>query len=207
MGFGLLLIGYFLMLNIPYHNLTDIFSALIMMLALYRLAPINKGFRYAYFLLFPITVVSAVGFFAELFRFVGLWTDKAGYIIKIIAVPQYLLFYAFTILMLSGIRDVSEETGLRKYVASAIKCMIYSSLFYIPWTILTAGLLDHFSQVTLTAMFVMIIGYISDFCILFLLHGCYRKICMPDDDRTSAAPPLKSAEKHKTEPDDGSKNK
>ena len=42
MGFGLLFIGYFFLLNLTYFEYTDLLGALVMFLAFYKLQTVNK---------------------------------------------------------------------------------------------------------------------------------------------------------------------
>ena len=47
MGFGILFIAYFLLLNIAYFSFTDIIAGLALTLALNKLSPVNKYFKYS----------------------------------------------------------------------------------------------------------------------------------------------------------------
>ena len=48
MGFGILFIGYFLILNLTYYGLTDVIAAAVMLLGLYNLSGYNKYFKWAF---------------------------------------------------------------------------------------------------------------------------------------------------------------
>ena len=47
MGFGLLFIGYFFLINITYYAYTDIIGAMVMLMALYKLGRFCRDFKHA----------------------------------------------------------------------------------------------------------------------------------------------------------------
>ena len=88
MGFGLLFIGYFLLLNLTYYGYTDLICALVMFMALYKLQSVNKYFRFA---LIPTGLFGAVGMvelFDVLLSTLGIGIDS---ITNYIASSRYLL--------------------------------------------------------------------------------------------------------------------
>ena len=66
MGFGTLFIGYFLLLNIAYYTFTDIISALVMAMGLYKLSSVNRGFGYAFYASIGFALIGAGELFLEM---------------------------------------------------------------------------------------------------------------------------------------------
>ena len=101
MGFGTLFIGYFFLINISYFCYTDIIAAMVILLALYKLTPINKPFFYG-------SICAAVFALFSLFEFViailGIFGLSISALIQgYIAIPRYILLFILTLFILRGI--------------------------------------------------------------------------------------------------------
>lgn len=195
MGFGTLLGGYFLLLNFTvYYRFTDVLAALMMFYALYKLSGINQMFKSAsgvaaLFALFGFgELVVAI---LDLFEMVSI-TES---ITSILAMVRCLVIGVLTVLMLLGMKSVSDEVGLK---ALTVKCNYLSYVTVIVYSFYifleTASLSAILSAQSLT--------YIGASCIIALLalivmnltaiFGCYSKICMPNDNKLSGYKEKKS---------------
>ena len=188
MGFGTLLGGYFLLLNFTvYYRFTDVLAALMMLYALYKLSGINQMFKSATGV---AAIFSLFGFgelviaMLDLFEMLTITESLTS----VLAMVRCLIVGVLTVLMLLGMKSVSDEVGLK---ALTIKCNYLSYVTVIVYSFYifleTASLSAIFSAQALT--------YIGTSCIIATLaliimnltaiFGCYSKICMPEDNKLS----------------------
>lgn len=195
MGFGTLLGGYFLLLNFTvYYRFTDVLAALMMFYALYKLSGINQMFKSAA----GVSALFSVFGFGELilaaldlFEMITITESLTS----ILAMVRCLIVGVMTVLMLLGMKSVSDEVGLK---ALMIKCNYLSYVTVIVYSFYifleTASLSAIFSAQALT--------YIGASCIIATLaliimnltaiFGCYSKICMPKDNKLTGYEEKKS---------------
>ena len=186
MGFGILFIGYFLLLNnVSYYMLTDVIAALLMLLAFYKLAYLNRGFSFGFIFCSIFAAFGAFEFLSEAMRMFGLVSLGATFI-STVGMLRYLLICLTTVFMLIGARDIAKEVDLN---ALAIRChrgVIFTFIIYglnIIWQ--TSSLLTFSPNVK----FMALSGYIIILATLILVivnlvsvYGCYMHICMPKDN-------------------------
>ncbi len=183
MGFGTLFIGYFLLLNVTYFVYTDLISALVILMGLYKLSSVNSSFKIASYLagafsLFGLTElgITVYALFSPTFplELVGSYITPLRYV-----VIAFMTFY-----ILSGIRDVSEEVGLRKlmikaktYTPVCTAIILIAAIFDIP--LLGDFIPDIALQVI--AIFILLLLFILLCVNLSMIYSAYMKICMPED--------------------------
>lgn len=183
MGFGILFLGFFLLLNIPYHSYTDAVCALLSLYALYKLSGVNLPFKRASRVAMVFSVFGALEFiYTALIVFIPSLSAAAAF--TVISILRYLIIAHLSSLTFIGMRDVANEVGLR---VIAIKCErviymtipVYSlsviseilSFFNIPFTVM-----QYISVTILVCNMALII--IS----LIVIYNCYMRICMPEDN-------------------------
>ena len=184
MGFGILFIGYFFILNFPYCEFTDAFAAALIMYALYKLAYLNRPFKLA---LYSSFAFAALGVF-ELA--VAMWDMLApiadGSLLVLIPTLLRHLFIGFTsFLMLIGMREVASEVGLselskkctwRAYATIAI----YAASIFLE----SASLAEFIDSRVLAVSYVLCVVAALVITVLDLsaIYSCYMRICMPGEE-------------------------
>lgn len=181
MGFGLLFIGFFLLLNLTYYGYTDIISALVMFMAFYKLQTVNKYFRFA---LIPTGLFAAVGA-VELFEaFASTFGMDVSFIIEYTASPRYLLIGFAVIFMLMGIEHVAREVDA---ASTRIRARYLTPFAYILYALAAAfeypDLGNVFSPYVISVIATVLILLIFIHMILSLVtvYSAYMHICMPED--------------------------
>lgn len=186
MGFGILFIGYFFLLNVtPYRGFTDIISAAIMLFALYKLSGINRGFKLSFILCGAFLAVSLgelVLSVSSLFSFFDV-----GVISPIVTIIRHGVVGTLSAMIMMGIRDISSEVDLPK-IRNRSRCLIPATfIIYLLWIALeaAAGFTTHEVLATVLAwisLIVIVANIILNAVGLFTVYGCYAQICMPEDN-------------------------
>lgn len=184
MGFGTLFIGYFFLLNVTYYSCyTDLIASLVMAIGLYKLANINKGFRYAYYTNYLFCVLGA----AELVRtvivlFFPSFDEET--VIAYTDIPKYLIIAALTVTLLCGIRDVAREVGIKKLAAkSSFAIPVSLAVFSVLALITIPGidrLIGAWATGLITVLFI-IAAFALIIAVLTIIYSAYMHICMPED--------------------------
>ena len=183
MGFGILFIGYFLLLNFPYHAYTDAIAAALIMYGLYKLSKINDGFRFSFCSSIGFTAIGAFELCVAAF---GMFTeiDSTSPIIFLPSIFRYLIIAVLSFLMLRGIIEVAEEVGLSEIAIKAkmrsyLTVGVYSLSIFLQSELL-ANIIDHKILVSLYAFTIlaMLVVIIMTLC---SIYSCYMRICMPED--------------------------
>ena len=179
MGFGLLFIGYLLLVPISLGFFYTVpVSAVFLAVAGWKLARVNRPFGKSFFCAILLGVAGGV---ATLFRLPAL-KDRASYP-EAIALAVILVWH---ILVLTGLEWVSTETGLTALRQRALRNKIYACLYYIPAILLTAldgVLLPDFAVEILrgASLAVIALGLVVFFLNGLLIWRAYANICMPED--------------------------
>ena len=108
MGFGVLFIGYFLFLNIATYFYTDVIAATVTMLALHKLSGINRPFKIAMWLSLGFSVFACAEFAIEIIS-TYFFMPSEDMIHSTVAVVRYGIMLALNVLMLTGMKEVSDE--------------------------------------------------------------------------------------------------
>ena len=101
MGFGILLIGYFFLINITYFTLTDLLSAVLMLLALSSLSRFNKPLKWAFITDGIFTIVALSEFAFEVLSMFSL--ANTATLLSICMPVRYITLGVFNVFLLLGI--------------------------------------------------------------------------------------------------------
>ena len=188
MGFGILFIGYFLILNLTYYGLTDVIAAAVMLLGLYNLSGYNKYFKWAFIATSVFLALSLGEFGVAIYEFLVKKID-APVMISIVSALRSIIIGAMSVLMLKALSTIATEVDLP---AIAKKCewqIIATSTVYSLWVILELPLtfinpyvLAILSLITLLATMVIVILNLSS------IYSCYMKICLEGDEELKDKP-------------------
>lgn len=182
MGFGTLFTGYFLLLNVTLFSITDIISALVMALGLFKLSSVNKSFGRA--LLFSY-VFAAVGIFeltGELIRMFDP-TLNIELFVTVTSMVRYILVGILTLYILLGIIDIAKEVDLPVLVKRG---KILIPLTFIIYPILAILSIPNLFGDTKVLQIISFSALIFLFCkiiaMLVTIYSAYMQICMPEDN-------------------------
>ena len=187
MGFGTLLGGYFLLLNFTtYYRFTDVIAALMMFYALYKLSSVNQMFKSAAGF---AAAFSAFGFIELVLAMLDIFSimSTTAEITSVLAMLRCLIIGLLTLLMLLGMRNVSDEVGL---TALKVKCNYLSYVTIIVYSVYilleTASLASFIPESVL--LFLAPCCILSTLALIIMnltaIFSCYQKICMPEDNNT-----------------------
>lgn len=186
MGFGTLFVGYFLLLNVTFYGYTDLISALIMAMGLYRLASVNRDFRLGYY---SSLVFSGYGLIELIKEFLVMFspsldTRLAG-ILPYASILRYALIFVLTVFILRGIASVAKEVGIGELSARANLFVPISAIVYAFAAALEIPPLSSIFPLQVLAVSAFVILILS-FCLvifnLITIYTAYMRICMPGDE-------------------------
>ena len=183
MGFGILFIGYFLLLNFAYYSFTDAITGIILLYALYKLSTVNKGFKIASVFALAFTLLGIFEFFVQI---AGMFTILPDLTVmrSVISIVRALTTGALTAYMLLGMQQVAKEVGL--HALSEISGRLYILTF--PVYGLKIGLeifgffsLDDIAVLAILSVVSIVLTMTLTVLILIRIYACYMRICMPED--------------------------
>ncbi|MBQ4071280.1 MAG: hypothetical protein IJD51_02550 [Clostridia bacterium] len=182
MGFGILFFGYFLFLNLTSPAYTDLLAGLILLLALYKLTPVNKFFRMG---AVGAGIFSAFGIFELFCEFADVFGLDMSEAVSYIYAPRSLLVAVISILILTGIEDVAREVG-----ADATLGRVRLSK-PITYTVLPLHAILEFPSVgslipsAYALAIISLVAELAVFVVIILniltIYSAYMHICMPED--------------------------
>ena len=181
MGFGILFIGYFLLLNVTTFAFTDVIVGLVITLAMNKLAFVNKYFKLSQI---PAGIFSLLGLLqlsVSVYDMFFANPDLTLYNI-VIGISRYALIGFFTLTMLFGIEDVSKEVSLPKTAKKARLAMPLSLTVIVISAILEIPFLETVIEtktLTFLAVIMMLAFMITVIYNLTVIYSAYRLICMP----------------------------
>ena len=187
MGFGILFIGYFLLLNIGYYELTDAIAAAVMLYAFYKLKDINGGFKggiahasvFAAFGLLELALFSLPFFGIDL---------SISWLETLIPMLRHGIVCVTSILMLTGMKEVATEVELDALSKRCARNIYITIAVFAITILLEGGFFVSASNPKLGAA-IYLIAIIARLVILVLnliaIYSCHMRICMPgqDDDK------------------------
>ena len=182
MGFGILFVGYFLILNFAYPAFTDMIAAAVMMYGFYKLSGVNRGFRTAVYLAAALAVFGLSEFgikVADMFFAVGMPDAVA----TVMAAARHLLVALVTVAMLFGIKEVAREVELYALETKA-KSSVYATLLVYALLIFVEAGAPAFVPVEVMAglsTFVLLASLALIIFNLTIIYGAYMRICMPEE--------------------------
>ena len=189
MGFGLLLAGYFLLLDVAYFLITDIIAAALIALALSKLSYLNRGFKTALATSFVFLAFSLVEFGFGAYDMLFSPIENPA-LISGIAIVKHVILCTLSLTAFEGMREVSEEVGLASH-AKKCRTVAYLALPVYVLAIIaeTPSLFSWMS--TDVAIFIgvitsMLARLVYLIFALTAIFGCYAKICMPEEKKTTS---------------------
>lgn len=195
MGFGLLFIGYTLMLTIGMQidpslglgldALPDVLGYILFLLGLRNLRPYSKNFVFAWWLTIPLIAVGAVIFGSELIALAGFWQRPIAILLSYIDYIHCPLLVFFNIYLCMGIKELASEVGLPKIVKRSFTAMILTTLRYLAQMILPES-----TTSPIIASIVILLPVITCFYMLYYLYCCYARIIYADEEQKSIPNPL-----------------
>lgn len=184
MGFGILFLGYFLLVNITFYGYTDLIAALVLLYALTKLSVYNKPLKIAGY----ITVGFAVYALPELLLSVLELFPPAplGFqnVMDALLPLRYLLLLAITLTVLWGIRTMAKEVELNK-LADNIDCYLivpvfaYGMMTFVSIKPLITGMKPETASALLFVSLSLLL--ISLALTLYTIYSAYARICLPED--------------------------
>jgi len=181
MGFGLLFIGYFFLINITYYAYTDIIAAMVMLMAFYKLSPVCRPFRHAVWIDGAFAVLALGELVLSALSLFGVYSAN-DVISASVSVVRYVLIFLISAFMLMGIRDVAKEVGADALAKSAGASAPMTAVYLI------AALLnlpvDSILGTATPYVFVIVVFAVIAYHVINLItvYKAYAEICMPEDN-------------------------
>jgi hypothetical protein len=184
MGFGILFVGYFLLLSFAYAYFTDALAAAVMLYALYKLAYLNDGFKNALrtsvgFLVFGLCELGIS--FAELL----LPTADLAILFGARAIFRHLLIFALSFFILDGVKKVAKEVDLPYLAKRCVRNVWLTLASCVLSVILEATSLTSFveARVIVGLYLISIVFTIAVISLnLVQIYGAHMRIYLPEND-------------------------
>ena len=183
MGFGILFIGFFLLLNIPYHGYTDAIAAVVSLYALYKLSSINTNFKRASYAAAGFSIFGILEFLysALIVFFTALNISE---VFTVLSIVRYATVGTLSVLTFLGMRDVANEVGLR---VIAIKCERVIYMTYPIYALSIVSEILSFCPLPFTVMqYIAVVILVCNMALIVIsltvIYNCYMRICMPEDE-------------------------
>ena len=109
MGFGILFVGYFLLLNFAYSYFTDAIAAAVMLYASYKLAYLNDGFRNAVWAALGFLLFGLAELTLSVLETIGI---DISVMLAMRPVLRHLIIFALSFFILDGVKKVAREVDL-----------------------------------------------------------------------------------------------
>ena len=181
MGFGTLFIGYFFLINISYFAYTDIISAMVMLMGLYKLSNINRHFGSAMIASFAFAIFA----FSELaFAVTELFTTPAWLttIISYSGAVRYLFIFVLTLFIMRGIETVALEVEAYELSKNAKASVPLSAIFAVASVFEISVFAKIFGSYIAYIYFAILLAIVvSILSNLLTIYKAYMQICMPDE--------------------------
>ena len=182
MGFGTLFLGYFFLINITYYPLTDLLSAVLMLLALSSLSRFNKPMRISLFVDGAFCLIALFEFIFAIGDMFSLFTSAS---VSLILPPlRHICVGALSVCLLLGIRSLADEVGLDKLGAKCVRLLSLPALCYLLSALLEIPAIfpEQASKDTqIVALIVLLLTLVSVALILSTIYTAYMRICMPEE--------------------------
>ena len=184
MGYGLLFLGYFLLVNITFYGYTDLFCGMVLLYALSRLSVYNKPLRVAFYIAVGFTVYAIPEFLLSLLELFPPAPLGFTNVMDALLPVRYLLILALTVAVLWGVRTMAKEVALTK-LSERIDCiLIVPILANLMMAVLSIKPLITGMQAQ-TALGLTLIALtlflVSVGLALYSIYTAYMRICLPED--------------------------
>ena len=189
MGFGILFIGYFFLINITYFTLTDIVSAVLMLMALSSLSRFNKPLKLALYADGAFMLVALGEFLLEVLAMFSL--ASTGNLQGIFILLRHIALAVLNVLLLLGIRSLALEVGLEKLANKCTMTLSLPAFAYLLSALLEAKPLFQSTPVELMqsiALVALLLTIVSVVLVLARIYNAYARICMPEDVEMEVKP-------------------
>ena len=191
MGYGLLLIGYFLANILPVISFLSVAMPIgyaVMAVALWRLAPYDKRFLYGFS---AALVTIPVALYYAVYGIVNLGGDGtllfAPSVYAVISWVYFAFSLAFTALVLWAQAAYARESGLSTLQNNAWRNLTFVGIYHLLY--LTVSILGAFGAKHTSAFVIpmTMLRYLCVFLNLWLFFQCYRTI-LPEGSEAIAPP-------------------
>lgn len=200
MGFGFLLLGYMMMVeigvrtsdvfNIGFEIFPDVIGYILFFLALKKLESYASGFKYAKFLSYPLLALGSIKFIAQLSSLLVKYTalsfgeDFPAIVSNILGGCEFAkisLLSLFSLFLFSGIRALSKEVELPKISNRAIAAMLMNLIYFV---VRISVYIFPFNDAEKAFMYYVytITWYLLLFFTIFLVFNCYMYICYEGEE-------------------------
>lgn len=202
MGFGLIFVGYTMLLTwgykidaslaLGFDILPDLLGYYLIFRGLRGLKPYSKGFVHARLLMIPLMAAGGVTLLSQALALAGEWAGALvayrkllATVISVVDTVSIPLLFFLHVYLCQGIRELAAEVDLPKVVFRSKLAVIFSSVFYLGK--LLGGLLPlpHAVQ-----WVIALLTYVVYFYTLFLLYSCYMHIVYADETPRQMFNPL-----------------
>ncbi len=188
MGFGILVIGYFMLINVPFHGVDlppDFLGYILIFVALCKLGSYENKLKYAKLMCLPLIILSGVKLVLSLLSAFGVGEYTAAQNMAEYAVIAILLVFYF--LLLLGIRDLATRVKLEKNARKSVRNLIIIVIFYVYTVIVNLysfGVIPQKTGIQPGALIAIqqLFGYLVRFLNLIQFISCYMWICLEGDE-------------------------
>jgi hypothetical protein len=180
MGFGILFIGYFFLINPSYFQYTDIIGAAVMLLGLYKLSRYDRSF-------FRATISAAIFFIISLGELAVSLLDMiigASDAVYYLYAARYISVLVLTVFILLGIRSIASEVEADELAARAKLSLPLTAIFgaaailEIPiFNTLGEGAALVLGWVAFTVLLASVVFVVNT---LIIIYRAYMQICLPE---------------------------
>jgi len=191
MGFGILLLGYPLILSVTLHSMGfcfEILGYLIMFRALSVLSEYGNYFRYAKYAVSALIPLGAFSLILQSFSWFGA-DELYETVSSVTSVPYSMLLavalLVFHMLLLLAVKTIAREVDLPKLVTEASRNIVVTWLYF--FAAIASSFLN-VPAVTEILPYYKLLGYVSMFGVIWMLLNlkmifvCYMRICLPGDE-------------------------
>lgn len=192
MGFGILIVGYFMLINVPFHGVDvppDFLGYILIFIALCKLGNYEKKLKYAKFVCIPLIVLSGVKLGLSLLSALGAGEYRT--VQNAVVYATAVLLLVFYIFLLLGIRDLAVSVELEKNARKSVRNLVIIVAFYVYTVIVNLyahGIIPNDRGIGAGELIAIqqLFGYIVRFLNLIQFISCYMWICLEgDEDMTS----------------------
>lgn len=181
MGFGLLLFGYLMMLNVPFHGV-DVFVDLVGFLFIFAAMKKLEAYN-IYFLRCKQTalVMCGVGLLTLIVQVTSIFVvlpTAATSIVSLLNAVGMLIFHYF---MLRGIRSIARYTELTKWASKAERNWHLTVLYYAAVLALMIPAVKDYAGAYFSLP-VYVLGLVWLGLNIWLIFNCYARICLEGDE-------------------------
>ncbi len=203
MGFGPLLIGYFLLLNPGvYDGFSNIIAYFLILYGMLHLRVYNRPLRVAFYAVFPMVALGLFDFFLTGKEFLGMGAPSP-HTVTVVAAATKLLILVFTTALFYGIEALGKETNLPEIRTAAVRNRVFSYVYFLAAATLeiTAFIPDATPFAVHATIPVVITGFVVILMNAFTIFRCFRWIGLPGDsvDDPASLPDPTSHQANKTQ--------